>query len=126
MNKHMILPLATLMVALSFTGCRSDDTTTTSDPTTADDGVVEGQTATPPGEDILGDGVVPDYSLDGTVQNDLTHMEDDVRDDLSHAEGDMTLGIPFDDMVENGQVHDTDGILTDGENAKHDDFIRYE
>lgn len=131
MNQGLTLSLATLLALVTLTACSNDDRTTTSDPTASDDWVAEGQTSTPPGEDILGDGVVPDYSLEDTVHDDYTHAQTDLHDDMSQLEDDMSyvgeleIGIPFDEMVENGKIHDTDGILTDGENAQHDDFIRH-
>lgn len=126
MNNYTLVPLATFMAVLTLSGCRSDTSKDTADHNTMEQ--EELTDTTPPGQEILGDDVVSDHS--DSLQEDLTHAKDDVETDLKTGLDDVEdhlddgIGIPFDDMLDNAYVHDTDGILTDGENAQHDDFLK--
>ncbi|WP_409969164.1 hypothetical protein RFF05_04290 [Bengtsoniella intestinalis] len=114
MNKRNLLPLLTLVTAMALVGCGRDNNTQdhqTMEPDTTTDN------ANPfPSGEILGDDTVTDYGIDSPMNQTYDQHEDE------HLE----FGIPFDEMLENAYIHDTDGNLNDGENAKHDDFLHYE
>lgn len=112
MKNTTLLPLL-LVAILALTGCSREDSTEdyqTMEPDTS------GNASPFPQQEILGDDTVTDYSLD-------SHMNQTYD---QHQDEQLEFGIPFDEMLENAYVHDTDGNLNDGENAKHDDFLHYE
>lgn len=126
MRRRFALLLISGLLALTLAGCGGDDKDAgTSDGT---DGMVTDQNDDP----LLGEDGSDRYQDDGTVTDgdhptdnggdslldDLEDGMDDLGDDLERGVDDLTdSGTSYDQMVRNGSVHDTDGDLTDGENA---------
>ena len=120
MKKSLIL-ITTLALVFSLSACGNDDplpdtndpdtgtmepTPDTTDPLTPDSTMDDGYTISPPNQDILGDGTMPN-----SAPYDSYGMS-----------GDDSIGVPYSQMLENANVHDSDGILTDGENSQSDLF----
>lgn len=104
--KRLYALALTLLLALSLTACGPEDNNGTTGNTmddTLQDGVNDTQNAIDDAMDDTKD------AMDDAA-NDAKNAFDDVADDLG--------GNSWDQMVENGKVHDTDGDLTDGENSR--------
>ena len=82
-----LLMLATVLLSVSACGDRPDDQAEQFPPTVYDD--------------IAGGSPAPD-------NNSAEQLRDSEKHDIPAT--------PYDEMVENGRVRDTDGILSDGEN----------
>ena len=65
-----------------------------------------------PSADTDGDGILDD--LEDGLEDGMNDLEDGLKDGMDDLEN---SGASYDQMVRNGSVRDTDGILTDGENA---------
>lgn len=122
MNKMFALLLATLMATFALTGCGNDkDNGTASramdngvtDNGAIDDGVMDnGMTGTDlapvtpdPSDSLMNEGAL---NADGTVNNRTVN---------NGTANTAVRGATYEQMLRNGTVHDTDGILTDHENA---------
>lgn len=127
MKRRFALLLISGLLAVTLVGCGGDDKNTgTSDGT---DGMVTDQNDSA----LLGEDDADRYQDDGTAGKDEDHRSDtdgdgilddledgidDLGDDLKDGVEDLEdSGTSYDQMVRNGSVHDTDGVLTDGENA---------
>lgn len=127
MKRKLALLLVSGLLAFALVGCGGDDkdagttdgtdgmlTDQTDDPMQGqddadryqDDGT-EGMDDTP-STDTNGDGILDD------LEDGMDDLKNDVEDGMKDLED---SGASYDQMVRNGSVHDTDGILTDGENA---------
>ena len=84
-----LLMLATVLLSVSACGDRPDDQAEQFPPTVYDD-IAGGSPA--PDNNSAGEAPIPSEQLRGSEKT------------------------PYDEMVENGRVRDTDGILSDGEN----------
>ena len=125
MRRRFALLLISGLLAFTLAGCGGDDKDTgTTDGT---DDMVTDQNDSPgtdgSGEDHRtdgdGDGVMDDLEdgmndLGNDLENGMNDLGNDLKDGMSDLEN---SGASYDQMVRNGSVHDTDGILTDGENA---------
>ena len=138
MRRRFALLLISGLLAFTLAGCGGDDKDTGT--TNGTDDMVTDQNDSPllgedesdriqddgtdgSGEDHRtdgdGDGVMDDLE-DGMndLGNDLENGMNDLGNDLKDGMNDLeNSGASYDQMVRNGSVHDTDGILTDGENA---------
>lgn len=127
MKRTFALLLVSGLLAFALAGCGGDD----KDAGTTDgtDGMVTDQNDDP----LLGQDDADRYQDDGTdgmdgnpstdtdgdgILDDLEDGMDDLKNDVEDGMKDLEdSGASYDQMVRNGSVHDTDGILTDGENA---------
>lgn len=107
MKKSALILVFVLILALG--GCTNRNTAQEEIPDTSTM-EPEDNTTERPEEDILGDGVTPDMDMDMD--------EDSLMDD------EFDVGVPYDEMLDNGYVHDTDGDLTDGENSKSEYTVK--
>ena len=89
-----LLMLATVLLSVSACGDRPDDQAEQFPPTVYDD-IAGGSPA--PDNNSAGDAPIPSEQLRGSEKHDIP-------------------ATPYDEMVENGRVRDTDGILSDGDN----------
>ena len=132
MKKQFTLALVALAALCALTGCGNRKET--ADNHNADTSVTapNGSTSTtnPNGS----------HSVMDDVENGIADTGDAIRDSVNDV-GDAitgnnngttsngntgngntgngaTSGVPYDEMLNNGTVHDTDGVLTDGENAR--------
>ena len=127
MKRRFALLLVSGLLAFTLAGCGGDDKNTgTTDGT--DDMVTDQNNDALTGEDNTDryqddgtDGTDKNSSADTNGDGILGDLEDgmnDLGDDLERGVDDLTdSGASYDQMVRNGSVHDTDGDLTDGENA---------
>ena len=126
MKRKFALLLVSGLLAVTLAGCGGDD----KDAGTTDgtDGMVTDQNDSALTGDDSSDrnqddstGMENDHSTDAGDDGVLGDLEDgmnDLGDDLERGVDDLTdSGASYDQMVRNGSVHDTDGDLTDGENA---------
>ena len=127
MKRRFALLLVSGLLAFALVGCGGDDkdagtmdgtddmvTDQNDDPLLGDDGSdryqddgTAGMDDTP-SADTDGDGILDD------LEDGMNDLEDGLEDGMKDLED---SGASYDQMVRNGSVHDTDGILTDGENA---------
>lgn len=127
MKRKFALLLISGLLAVTLAGCGGDD----KDAGTTDgtDGMLTDQTDDPmqgqddadryqdDGTDGMDDTPSTDTNGDG-ILDDLEDGMDDLKNDVEDGMKDLEdSGASYDQMVRNGSVHDTDGILTDGENA---------
>ena len=127
MKRKFALLLVSGLLAVTLAGCGGDD----KDAGTTDgtDGMLTDQTDDPmqgqddadryqdDGTDGMDDTPSTDTNGDG-ILDDLEDGMDDLKNDVEDGMKDLEdSGASYDQMVRNGSVHDTDGILTDGENA---------
>ncbi len=125
MTKQFPLLLVTLLVILGLTACGNDDKaerrmaddnyaandSTMNDSGTMDGGVLPGDSGTMESGVLPGDSSMPESAGENnTLKNDSTLT--DATSEKTHG-----IGVPFDQMLRNGKVHDTDGDLSDYENA---------
>lgn len=89
-----LLMLATVLLSVSACGDRPDGQAEQFPPTVYDD-IAGGSPA--PDSNSAGEAPIPSEQLRGSEKHDIP-------------------ATPYDEMVENGRVRDTDGILSDGEN----------
>lgn len=89
-----LLMLATVLLSVSACGDRPDGQAEQFPPTVYD-GTAGGSPA--PDNNSAGEAPIPSEQLRGSEKHDIP-------------------ATPYDEMVENGRVRDTDGILSDGEN----------
>lgn len=127
MKRRFALLLVSGLLAFTLAGCGGDDKNTgTTDGT--DDMVTDQNNDALTGEDNTDryqddgtDGTDKNSSADTNGDGILGDLEDgmnDLGDDLKDGVQDLEdSGTSSDQMVRNGSVHDTDGDLTDGENA---------
>ena len=87
-----LLMLATVLLSVSACGDRPDDQAEQFPPTVYDD-IAGGSPA--PDNNSAGEAPIPSEQLRGSEKHDIP-------------------ATPYDEMVENGRVRDTDGILSDG------------
>lgn len=127
MKRRLALLMISGLLAFTLVGCGGDDKNAgTTDGT---DGAVTDQSDDP----LMGEDNSDSHQDDGTAGTDENHstnsngdnLLDDVEDGMDDLGNDLEQGMDnlenratsYDQMVRNGSVHDTDGILTDGENA---------
>ena len=127
MKRRFALLMISGLLAFTLVGCGGDDKNAgTTDGT---DGAVTNQNDST----LLGEDDADSHQDDGTAGTDENHstnsnddsLLDDVEDGMDDLGNDLEQGMDnledsatsYDQMVRNGSVHDTDGILTDGENA---------
>ena len=127
MKRRYALLMISGLLAFSLAGCGGDDKNAgTTDGT---DGMVTDQTDDSAlsqddsdrhqddGTDGMGEDQRTDTDGDG-ILDDLEDGMNDLKNDMEDGMKDLeNSGASYDQMVRNGSVHDTDGILTDGENA---------
>ncbi len=89
MKKWLLIGL-TLTMTMSLLGCGASSTTMEKDDTS----------------------IMP-----RTAQDTMDSMWDTAKEDTAMSEEKLFRMASFEQMIENAKVHDTDGILTDGENA---------
>lgn len=126
MKRRFALLLVSGLLAFTLAGCGGDDKDAGTQNGT--DGMVTDQTEDP----LLGQDDADRNQDDGTgtdenrpadtdgdgILDDLEDGVNDLQNDLEQGMDDLAdSGASYDQMVRNGSVHDTDGILTDGENA---------
>lgn len=126
MKRKFALLLVSGLLAVTLAGCGGDDkdagTTNGTDGMVTDqnDSALTGEDSSDRNQDD-GTGMENDHSTDAGDDGVLGDLEDgmnDLGDDLERGVDDLTdSGASYDQMVRNGSVHDTDGDLTDGENA---------
>lgn len=127
MKRRFSLLLLSGLLAFALVGCGGDDKNTgTTDGT--DDMVTDQNDSVQPDDDNTDryqddgtadmDNIPSDNTNDDTLLDDLENGMNDLGDDVEKGIDDLEdMGTSYDQMVRNGSVHDTDGILTDGENA---------
>ena len=127
MKRRYALLMISGLLAFSLAGCGGDDKNAgTTDGT---DGMVTDQTDDSAlsqddsdrhqdvGTDGMGEDQRTDTDGDG-ILDDLEVGMNDLKNDMEDGMKDLeNSGASYDQMVRNGSIHDTDGILTDGENA---------
>lgn len=138
MRRRFALLLVSGLLAFTLAGCGGDDKDTGTQDGTGDMVTDENNDA------LLGDDNADRHQDDGTsdsgndnqtdtngdgILDDLDNGMDDLGNDLENGMNDLgndleqgmdnleNSATSYDQMVRNGKVHDTDGILTDGENA---------
>ena len=127
MKRRFALLLVSGLLAFTLAGCGGDDKDTGT--TGGTDDMVTDQN----NDALTGDDNTDRYQDDGTAGTDENHSADtngdgilgDLEDGMNDLGDDLKDGVQdlenkatsYDQMVRNGSVHDTDGDLTDGENA---------
>lgn len=127
MKRRFALLMISGLLAFTLVGCGGDDKNAGT--TNGTDGAVTDQNDSA----LLGEDNADSHQDDGTAGTDENHstnsngdsLLDDVEDGMDDLGNDLEQGMDnledsatsYDQMVRNGSVHDTDGILTDGENA---------
>ena len=127
MKRRFALLMISGLLAFTLVGCGGDDknagTTNGTDGAVTDqnDSALLGEDNTDSHQDDGTTGTDQDHSTESNGDSLLDDVEDgmnDLGDDLERGVDDLTdSGASYDQMVRNGSVHDTDGDLTDGENA---------
>lgn len=126
-KRRLALLLISGLLAISLVGCGGDDknagTANGTDGAVTDqnDSALLGEDNTDSHQDDGTAGTGEDHSTDSNGDSLLDDVEDGMNDlgnDLEQGMDNLEdSGASYDQMVRNGSVHDTDGILTDGENA---------
>lgn len=133
MKKQFTLALVALAALCALTGCGNRKETadnnganssvtapngSTSNPNGShsvmddvENGIADTGNAIQDGMNNVGDALTGDNYGNGTTSNGTTQNG-------STSNGADTSGVPYDEMLDNGAVHDSDGVLTDGENAR--------
>lgn len=127
MKRRYALLMISGLLAFSLAGCGGDDKNAGA--TDGTDGMVTDQTDDSAlsqddsdrhqddGTDGMGEDQRTDTDGDG-ILDDLEDGMNDLKNDMEDGMKDLeNSGASYDQMVRNGSIHDTDGILTDGENA---------
>lgn len=102
MKRSYLILLAAMLLVLALTGCgrRDRDTQSAQTPPTSNE-----ETAVPPQNDPL-------TGTDRPAEETPAHREDSTDGDAA-----PDVGVSYEQMLRNGRVRDTDGLLRDGENA---------
>ena len=126
--KRTLALLSAVLLAVSLTACGNDQKT---DSNNANDAVIDG---TDGKDNTSGDGIMGDMAQgaedavqdaeDGVLDavDDMEKGADDMMDTAENAGDAMKRsveegGVSYGEMLDNARVHDTDGDLTDHENA---------
>ena len=126
--KRTLALLSAVLLAVSLTACGNDQKT---DSNNANDAVIDG---TDGKDNTSGDGIMGDMAqgAEDAVQDaedgvkdavdDVEKGADDMMDTAENAGDAMKRsveegGVSYGEMLDNARVHDTDGDLTDHENA---------
>ena len=126
MKKQFTLALVALAALCALTGCGNRGNN--ADSTTPNNG--SASVTTP-------DGSTSGNGLAGDVENGLDDAGNAIGNGLNDVgeaitgnngatsgtnngtnNGTVSSGVPYDQMLDNGRVHDSDGFLTDGENSR--------
>lgn len=109
-------------------GTTTGNDTTTGNGSTTGNGTTTGNSSTAGNGSVTSGNTTADdnaNSLGRSVGNDLRRAADDVGDAVTgmvdgtrNAVTHTTSTTTFQRMLENARVHDTDGVLTDGENSR--------
>lgn len=83
-----------------------------------ENGIADTGEAIRDGMDDMGDAITGDRYNNGATSNGGTAGGSTSNGGASSHNGTASSGVPYDTMLNNGTVHDTDGILTDGENSR--------
>ena len=60
----------------------------------------------------------PGENNDNSIMDDVEQGLEDTGDALTGSDGgNVQSGVPYDELLDDGRVHDTDGNLGDGENS---------
>ena len=112
MKRSFMILLASMLLVFSLTACgrRDNNAQTSTNPPAANQETVNGTQNNGPAnrEDALtGD----------NNQNNTTGIENGTLNESANTAADSRAGVSYEQMLRNGRVHDTDGLLNDGENA---------
>ena len=103
MKQLIAILLATMLLAVCLTACGRRDNYGQDDNATNNQTTDTNQT-TPGSDAILGN------DTSGSV-------EERPNESVNNAASDGEIGVSYEQMLRNGHVHDTDGLLKDGENS---------
>ena len=129
MKRSFMILLASMLLVFSLTACGRNDSNNaqTSDdpPTTNQEANTNGQSnggqsnSGTQDDAIMGDGSQNDQNGTSGGQNDGPGAQEDsmMNESTPGSTEDQNVGVSYEQMLRNGRVHDTDGILTDGENS---------
>lgn len=137
MKRSLTLLLASLLLVFTLTACGRNDSQNNggqNNGTTAGDNAVTGNPNGSNGNDTMapgngtnngvnGSGGTIGQDIGGAIQNGVDDMEDALTGDNGTTNGttdqnrSRTGGVTYEEMLRNARVHDTDGVLTDRENA---------
>ena len=59
----------------------------------------------------------PGENNGNSIMDDVEQGLEDAGDALTGSDGGVQSGVPYDELLDDGRVHDTDGNLGDGENS---------
>jgi len=130
MKRSFVILLASMLLVFSLTACGRNDNSNahTSDdpPTTSQDADTNGQESQNSQNDALmggGTGTPGDSMGDSMDDSSQSNQDSATNQDGSPAGNETAgsdVGVSYEQMLRNGRVHDTDGLLRDGENATSD------
>jgi len=127
MKRSFMILLASMLLVFSLTACGRNDSNNaqTSDdpPTTNQETNTSGQSGSNQNGSIggQGDAIMGGDSQSGEPggQNGSTGNQEDsmMNESTTGNAEDQNVGVSYEKMLRNGRVHDTDGLLNDGENS---------
>lgn len=122
MKKQFTLALVALAALCALTGCGNRGNNANN--TTPNNGSAS---VTTPDGSTSGNGLVGDVEnglndAGNAIGNGLNDVGDAITGNNGATSGTnngtVSSGVPYDQMLDNGRVHDSDGFLTDGENSR--------
>ncbi len=120
MTRSFAILMAAMLMVCSLTACgRNKDKTPNDPPTTNQNADTTGQNSTNQntGTTNQNNAVMPEES---PMQNSGGEMQPEETPGTDNTAGDSGAGVSYEQMLRNGRVHDSDGMLHDGENAGTD------
>lgn len=119
MKRSFMILLASMLLVFSLTACGRNDKnnaqTSNDPPTTNQETVPDNQNSGTENNAIMGDS----QNDENRIPNDTVNPPENSAMDESTPNDTIgqDVGVSYEQMLRNGRVHDTDGLLHDGENA---------
>ena len=119
MKHSFMILLASMLLVFSLTACGRNDKnnaqTSNDPPTTNQETVPDNQNSGTENDAMMGDS----QNDENRIPNDTVNPPENSAMDESTPNDTIgqDVGVSYEQMLRNGRVHDTDGLLHDGENA---------
>ena len=119
MKRSFMILLASMLLLFSLTACGRNDKnnaqTSNDPPTTNQETVPDNQNSATENDAMMGDS----QNDENRIPNDTVNPPENSAMDESTPNDTIgqDVGVSYEQMLRNGRVHDTDGLLHDGENA---------
>lgn len=129
MKRSFMILLASMLLVFSLTACgRNDNNAQTSDdpPTTNQETNANGQNNGTQNDAIMGgssqNGATNGQNGESGSQSSTANGQENstMNETAPNGTTDQGAGVSYEQMLRNGRIHDTDGLLNDGENAVSD------